>query len=96
MGDRPEPPPPAPIEADPFTNPDAQRRFRLLTNSENLRQALDYPWDKWAVFLHPAQADQASRNFSGPARVSGSAGTGKTIVALGALGRVPGGGVARR
>lgn len=82
VGERPEPPPPVPVEADPFTHPDAQRRFRLLTNSEDLRQALDYPWDKWAVFLHPAQAELVGRNFSGPARVSGSAGTGKTIVAL--------------
>ncbi|QYZ68879.1 3'-5' exonuclease [Neotabrizicola shimadae] len=82
VGERPEPPQPVPAEADPFAHPDAQRRFRLLTNSEDLRQALDFPWDKWAVFLHPAQADLVSRNFSGPARVSGSAGTGKTIVAL--------------
>ena len=34
------------------------------------------------VFLHPAQADLVERSFSGPTRVSGSAGTGKTIVAL--------------
>jgi len=54
----------------------------VLTNAEELKQALDYPWDKWAVFLHPAQADLVERSFSGPTRVSGSAGTGKTIVAL--------------
>src|SRR3984893_15430488 len=40
----------APIEADPFAHPDAQRRFRVLTNIEELERALDYPWDKWAVF----------------------------------------------
>lgn len=82
VGERPQPPEPAPSEADPFSHPDAQRRFRVLTNAEELKQALDYPWDKWAVFLHPAQADLVERSFSGPARVSGSAGTGKTIVAL--------------
>lgn len=82
VGERPQPPQPAPAEADPFAHPDAQRRFRVLTNAEELRRALDYPWDKWAVFLHPAQADLVARTFSGPARVSGSAGTGKTIVAL--------------
>ncbi|MGD0959952.1 MAG: UvrD-helicase domain-containing protein [Methylomonas sp.] len=42
----------------------------------------DYPWEKWTVFLHPAQRQLVERNYSGPARVSGSAGTGKTIVAL--------------
>jgi mRNA-degrading endonuclease RelE of RelBE toxin-antitoxin system len=82
VGEKPQPPQPAPAEADPFAHPDAQRRFRVLTNAEELKQALDYPWDKWAVFLHPAQADLVARSFSGPARVSGSAGTGKTIVAL--------------
>lgn len=82
VGESPEPPEPVPAEADPFTHPDAQRRFRVLANAEELRQALDYPWDKWAVFLHPAQGALVERAFTGPARVSGSAGTGKTIVAL--------------
>ncbi|MBA4491467.1 3'-5' exonuclease [Paracoccus sp. S1E-3] len=82
VGEKPQPPEPVPAEADPFAHPDAQRRFRILTNAEELKQALDYPWDKWAVFLHPAQADLVERSFSGPTRVSGSAGTGKTIVAL--------------
>jgi hypothetical protein len=72
----------APIEADPFAHPDAQRRFRVLTNVEELERALDYPWDKWAVFLHPAQRRLVERDYNGPARISGSAGTGKTIVAL--------------
>jgi hypothetical protein len=72
----------APVEADPFAHPDAQRRFRVLTNVEELERALDYPWDKWAVFLHPAQRRLVEREYSGPARISGSAGTGKTIVAL--------------
>ncbi len=82
VGETPEPPPPVPVEADPFAHPDAQRRFRVLTNVEELQRALEYPWDKWAVFLHPAQEAIVERKFSGPARVSGSAGTGKTIVAL--------------
>jgi superfamily I DNA/RNA helicase/mRNA-degrading endonuclease RelE of RelBE toxin-antitoxin system len=82
VGEKPQPPEPVPAEADPFAHPDAQRRFRVLTNADELRQALDYPWDKWAVFLHPAQADLVERSFAGPTRVSGSAGTGKTIVAL--------------
>ena len=67
---------------NPFDHPDAQRRFRIMTNAEELAQALEYPWDKWTVFLHPAQREMVERDYSGPARVSGSAGTGKTIVAL--------------
>jgi superfamily I DNA/RNA helicase len=76
---------PAPVaapEADPFAHPDAQRRFRVLENVDELEQALAEPWEKWIVFLHPAQRDIVERSYSGPARVGGSAGTGKTIVAL--------------
>jgi superfamily I DNA/RNA helicase len=32
--------------------------------------------------LHPDQRELVERNYNGPARVAGSAGTGKTIVAL--------------
>jgi len=70
------------VGVDPFTHPDAQRRFRVVANVEELERALDYPWDKWTIFLHPAQRTLVERDFSGPARVAGSAGTGKTIVAL--------------
>ncbi len=75
---------PTPIGAvpDPFTHPDAQRRFRVVTSVEELERAMDAPWDKWAVFLHPEQRQLVTRDFNGPARVAGSAGTGKTVVAL--------------
>lgn len=68
--------------ADPFTHPDAERRFRTIDNLDELKAALEYPWDKWAVFLHPVQRALVERDWSGPARVAGTAGTGKTIVAL--------------
>jgi len=63
-------------------HPDAQRRFRLVHNAAELERALDAPWDRWTVFLHPDQREIVERVQTGPARVSGSAGTGKTIVAL--------------
>ncbi len=81
-GGRPREPLPVASGADPFTHPDAQRRFRVMRDVEELERALDFPWDKWTVFLHPAQRQLVERHYSGPARVSGSAGTGKTIVAL--------------
>ncbi len=67
---------------DPFEHPDARRRFRVVTHVDELTRAMEDPWEKWAVFLHPAQREAVERQYSGPARVSGSAGTGKTIVAL--------------
>src|SRR5208283_1661436 len=53
-----------------------------MANVEQLQRALDFPWEKWTVFLHPEQRQLVERDYAGPARVSGSAGTGKTIVAL--------------
>lgn len=80
-GGKPRVPQSAPT-TDPFDHPDAQRRFRVVSNVDDLRRALEYPWDKWMVFLHPEQRQTVDRHYSGPTRVSGSAGTGKTIVAL--------------
>src|SRR5438552_12893342 len=79
-GGKPKPRPVA--EVAPFEHPDAQRRFRLMENVEELERALEYPWDKWTIFLHPAQREFIEKDYAGPARVAGSAGTGKTIVAL--------------
>jgi len=73
---------PSEVAANPFNHPDAQRRFRVMMNVEELERALDFPWEKWTVFLHPEQRQWVERNYPGPARVSGAAGTGKTIVAL--------------
>ncbi len=70
------------MAADPFTHPDALRRIRPIADQEELEQALAFPWEKWGVFLHPSQRALVERSFSGPARVAGSAGTGKTIVAI--------------
>ena len=68
--------------ANPFDHPDALRRFRVMSDVYELERALDYPWEKWTVFLHPEQRQIVEKDYAGPARVSGSAGTGKTIVAL--------------
>jgi len=40
------------------------------------------PIEEWMAFLHPTQARLVNRNFSGPSRVRGAAGTGKTVVGL--------------
>jgi mRNA-degrading endonuclease RelE of RelBE toxin-antitoxin system len=81
-GGKPRAPLPAATNANPFEHPDALRRFRVMANMEELARALDFPWEMWTVFLHPEQRRLVERDYAGPARVSGSAGTGKTIVAL--------------
>ncbi|WP_420621746.1 3'-5' exonuclease [Candidatus Poriferisodalis sp.] len=47
-----------------------------------LRELLGKPIEDWMVFLHPRQRNLVERDFAGPARVSGPAGSGKTVVAL--------------
>ena len=70
-------------DVDPFLHPDAQRRFQVIDkDAKNLERALNVPWDKWAIFLHPSQQEIVDMDYSGPARVTGGAGTGKTVVAL--------------
>jgi superfamily I DNA/RNA helicase/mRNA-degrading endonuclease RelE of RelBE toxin-antitoxin system len=82
IGIRPPVPEQAATDGDPFEHPDAMRRFRVMKNAEELALALDFPWERWAVFLHPEQRKLVQKDFNGAARVSGTAGTGKTIVAL--------------
>jgi mRNA-degrading endonuclease RelE of RelBE toxin-antitoxin system len=81
-GGKPKVAQPVASDASPFDHPDALRRFRVMTNVEELERALEFPWDKWTVFLHPEQRQWVERDYAGPARVAGSAGTGKTIVAV--------------
>ncbi len=82
VGESPQPAATAAVAENPFDHPDAKRRFRVMASTEELARALDYPWEKWAVFLHPSQREIVRGNYNGPARVAGSAGTGKTVVAL--------------
>ncbi|KOU16085.1 MULTISPECIES: UvrD-helicase domain-containing protein [unclassified Streptomyces] len=65
-------PHPAP---DGLFDPDGLREAAL----EGARRA---PIEQWMTFLHPDQVALVRRNWSGPARISGPAGTGKTVVAL--------------
>ena len=62
--------------------PDSKRRFVVVQTANDLEAMLDAPLEKWRVFLHPTQASLVQRQFSGPARVLGGAGTGKTVVAM--------------
>lgn len=56
--------------------------FFIVKGEDELRRALAEPLEKWRIFLHPLQRRIAERSFKGPVRVLGSAGTGKTVVAM--------------
>lgn len=68
--------------AQALNHPDSKRRFVVVKNVDELVEMLNAPLEKWRIFLHPSQAALVSRDFNGPARVLGGAGTGKTVVAM--------------
>ncbi|ADD28008.1 UvrD-helicase domain-containing protein [Meiothermus ruber] len=65
-----------------LAHPMAQRQFVLLRSLQEVRQALQGSWEAWHFFLHPLQQEVVGARFGGPARVTGGAGTGKTVVAI--------------
>jgi hypothetical protein len=50
--------------------------------ADQLAAAQQRPFESWMTFLHPHQQAITTRDYAGPARISGPAGTGKTVVAL--------------
>lgn len=50
--------------------------------ADQLAAAQQRPFETWMTFLHPHQRAIVTRDYAGPARISGPAGTGKTVVAL--------------
>ena len=63
-------------------NPDSQQRFHVVTDDVQLQAMLQAPLEKWRVFLHPTQRKLVARDWNGPVRVLGEAGTGKTVAAM--------------
>ncbi|MGC8904897.1 3'-5' exonuclease [Thermus sp.] len=76
------PPPKVRTLEDLARHPLSRQHLQFIQDLDALRRALSHPWERWMVFLHPAQREAVERTFQGPARVTGSAGTGKTVVAL--------------
>lgn len=62
--------------------PDTLKSFVVVDGEEELRKIMAAPLEKWRVFLHPTQRKLVNRDYSGPVRVLGGAGTGKTVVAM--------------
>jgi hypothetical protein len=65
-----------------LVNPDTRRRFVTIRSDKDLTAILDAPLEKWRVFLHPSQEKLVAKKFNGPTKVTGGAGTGKTVVAM--------------
>ena len=59
-----------------------KRRFVEITDDEYLAKIMNEGMEKWQLFLHPSQSKLVYSKYKGTVKVSGSAGTGKTIAAL--------------
>ena len=68
--------------SDALELPVTLKSFVVVEGEEELRQIMAEPLEKWRVFLHPTQRKIVQKHYSGPARVLGGAGTGKTVVAM--------------
>lgn len=65
-----------------LTTPESKSRFVIVDNDEAMMAIMNAPLAQWRVFLHPTQQKLASGDRSGPVRVLGGAGTGKTVLAM--------------
>ena len=65
-----------------LVTPESQSRFVIVDNDEAMLAIMNAPLAQWRVFLHPTQHKLASGDRSGPVRVLGGAGTGKTVLAM--------------
>ncbi|MFE0153216.1 UvrD-helicase domain-containing protein [Nonomuraea sp. NPDC059007] len=71
-----------PVDAEDYQAALARPATLVNTDDVALQEILESDFGRWKVFLHPSQHKAVKREYSGPARVSGGPGTGKTIVAL--------------
>ena len=60
----------------------SMKSFVVVEGEDELRDILAAPLEKWRIFLHPTQRKIVRKQYTGPARVLGGAGTGKTVVAM--------------
>lgn len=61
---------------------ESQSRFVVVNDDETMLAIMNAPLAQWRVFLHPTQHKLAMGDRSGPVRVLGGAGTGKTVLAM--------------
>lgn len=69
-------------DADKWLSDNNKRRFVELTDDDALQRIIEQGMDKWQIFLHPSQRKLVNADYKGTMKVSGGAGTGKTIAAI--------------
>lgn len=81
IGEKPEPGDDAFVAA--FEHPASKMQFTFIDNDQELKNIIEGgDFGAWRVFLHPEQRSYAEKSYNGPFRLTGGAGTGKTVVLL--------------
>jgi superfamily I DNA/RNA helicase len=62
--------------------PESLSRFVVVQDDQAMQAIMNAPLAQWRIFLHPTQHKLAMGDRSGPVRVLGGAGTGKTVLAM--------------
>lgn len=73
------------LENDNLYNELSNSYVKVLTEDEDIKEVLSQGLDSWRIFLHPSQIKLVKGyggNYKGPINIKGSAGTGKTVVAM--------------
>ena len=68
--------------ASALQNPITKMQFYVAEGEEDLKAMMNAPLEMWRVYLHPSQRRIVRKEYKGPARILGGAGTGKTVVAM--------------
>jgi len=69
-------------DKNPMQSNNALKHAFIITDDTQLEEILNGSFEKWKIFLHPSQRNLAYRDYNGPVKVTGGAGTGKTVCAL--------------
>lgn len=62
--------------------PESLSRFVVVQDDQAMQAIMHAPLAQWRIFLHPTQHKLSMGDRTGPVRVLGGAGTGKTVLAM--------------
>lgn len=70
------------LDEEPTQSGNALKHSLIITDDEQIEELLSGNFEKWKVFLHPSQRALSYRDYNGAVKITGGAGTGKTVCAL--------------
>lgn len=69
-------------ELEQINSANNKRTFFEVINDKDVEDFLNGDLRKWKIFLHPSQRTVVEKNYTGSFKLTGAAGTGKTVAAI--------------